>query len=239
MKQPIRTLRLITASFTGCLKVLMYAYGEKIFRRSFQPKIQQVVRERANRILHIAKSRVTIKKAEPHDFHRPCIYMSNHLSLLDIPLIYSGIPGKIRFIAKHSLFTLPIFGQAIKAGGVISVEEKNLYDHLKSILISSGSSTALWIFPEGHRSSDGKLLPFKPGGFSLARELGAIIIPVGLKGTDKLLPPHSLSLHPGIPTEINIGKAIDCLDYPKPEQLMDLIHAVRNEIALLRELRIT
>jgi 1-acyl-sn-glycerol-3-phosphate acyltransferase len=234
----LRTLQMLSICSTGCLKVLFYFYLSRLTKKSYQTFIQNDIRQRAIKLLKTAKSTYSLSTViNANDLsqlqHRPCIYMSNHLSILDIPLIYSLIPGKIKFIAKQSLFKLPIFGKAIHTAGIISVDHENLFDHLKSIVLSKESHASIWIFPEGHRTLDGKLLNFKAGGFALARELKAVIIPVGIIGTNNVLPAKSLNLHPHLPTELKIGTPIDCLDYQKPEQLIDLIHSVRSSISEL------
>jgi len=234
------SLQMILICTTGCFKVLFFSYLSRLFNKSYKTILQNDIRQRATKLMKTTQSNCSLSTqvhfSDIAEFgQRPYIYMSNHLSLLDIPLIYSLIPGRIRFIAKPSLFKLPIFGKAIQTAGVISIEHKNLYDYLKSIMLDKSAHTSIWIFPEGHRSKDGNLLNFKAGGFALARELQAVIIPVGIIGTHKILPAKSLMINPYHSTKLKVGHPIDCLHYQKPEQLMELIHTVRHAISNLAQ----
>lgn len=121
----------------------------------------------------------------------PYILMSNHQSALDIMSLLHGLPVSFRFVAKQELFRIPIFGWALRRAGYISLDRKNPRQALKDMdlaaqKIRDGSS--LLIFPEGTRSIDGQLLPFKKGAFSLAMKAGVPIIPLGIKGTASLQP---------------------------------------------------
>lgn len=244
IKKNFAILQLLMICSIGTLKVIVLNYLKK------NSSIHKEIRQRAKKIMKITQASYNIiilsksnTKNTPiiHALYNqnyglnPRIYMSNHLSLLDIPLIYALIPGRIKFIAKNSLFKLPLFGQAIHAAGIISTAHHNLYDILKTRLHHEESSSALWIFPEGHRSPHGTLLDFKAGGFILARELKAKIIPVGITGTNILLPAKTLQLNtePNIKLQLCIGSEINCEHYQRPEQIKALMDTVRKEIQQL------
>ena len=89
---------------------------------------------------------------------------------------------------------------------------------------------ALWFFPEGSRSRSGKLQPFRMGGFRIMAEIGAQIIPVGLIGTDKILPAFDLLPSLNQPTEIRIGNPIDAREFNTPELQKILMKNVEGEI---------
>jgi 1-acyl-sn-glycerol-3-phosphate acyltransferase len=118
--------------------------------------------------------------------------MSNHESALDILLGFVAIPNKTVFLAKKELFKIPIFGWAMKAAGMIKIDRQNpdiarkSVDNAVDILVNSSFSTL--IYPEGTRSQNGELLPFKKGGFILAIRSQLPIVPVTILGAGKALP---------------------------------------------------
>jgi 1-acyl-sn-glycerol-3-phosphate acyltransferase len=121
----------------------------------------------------------------------PYILMSNHQSALDIMSLLHGLPISFRFVAKQELFKIPIFGWALKRAGYISLDRKNPRQALKDMDVAAQrirDGSSLVIFPEGTRSLDGKLLPFKKGAFSLAMKAGVPIVPVGIRGTAAIQP---------------------------------------------------
>ncbi|MDD5009282.1 MAG: lysophospholipid acyltransferase family protein [Syntrophorhabdaceae bacterium] len=141
----------------------------------------------------------------------PYIFMCNHQSALDIYGLLCSLPLSFRWIAKRQLFLIPLFGWALKRGGHISIDRENPREALKAIdeaarKIREGMN--IIIFPEGTRSMDGSLLPFKKGGFSLALRAMVPIVPVGIVGTSTLQPKGSfIPKRKGV-IYIHIGKPI-------------------------------
>lgn len=129
------------------------------------------------------------------DKKAPYVFMSNHLSLIDGPLLFMLIPQSIRVILKKEAFKIPIIGQAMSQVGFIPVDRKSLKGGRKSIDRASRmikeKGVSFLIFPEGTRSRDGKLQLFKRGGFFLAMESQAPIVPVSIRGTYELMPKGS------------------------------------------------
>jgi 1-acyl-sn-glycerol-3-phosphate acyltransferase len=169
---------------------------------------------------------VTIKPGRPH------IIMTNHLSYYDIPLSFVSLPGSIRMLTKKELFNIPIWGKGMKAAEFISIDRHNLKQALKDLdearkIMQSG--IVLWVAPEGTRSRSGKLGDFKKGGFMLALQTGAVIIPVGIKGSDAILPPDTFDFVLGREIEVNIGEPIDTSLY-NSEQRDELMRVVRQSI---------
>ncbi len=142
------------------------------------------------------------------------ILMTNHASLYDIPLTFVAIPGSIRMLTKKELFRVPIWGRAMRAGEFISIDRHNRDRALEDLAAAREkmeSGITLWIAPEGTRSKDGRLGPFKKGGFMLALETGARIVPVGIRGADRVLPPGTFGqLELGCTVEVHIGEPVDC-----------------------------
>lgn len=130
----------------------------------------------------------------------PFILMSNHQSNFDILALISTIPRRIYWIAKKELFDIPVFGSSMRRGGYIPLDRSDGRKALKSMenaasIIRQGSSVVM--FPEGTRTRDGRLLPFKRGGFMLAVRAGVPVIPVTINGSGKVNPGGVIKLNSG------------------------------------------
>lgn len=130
----------------------------------------------------------------------PFILMSNHQSNFDILSLIATIPRRVYWIAKKELFDIPIFGSSMRRGGYIPLDRSDGRKALKSMdnaaaIIRQGSSVVM--FPEGTRSPDGQLLPFKRGGFMLAVRAGVPVIPVTINGSGKVNPGGRIRLYSG------------------------------------------
>lgn len=142
----------------------------------------------------------------------PYIFMCNHQSALDIYALLSSLPLSFRWIAKHSLFRIPFLGWAMARAGHISIDRGNAREALKAIdeaarKIREGLNIVM--FPEGTRSPDGTLLPFKKGGFALALRAGVPVVPVGIEGTSRLQPKGSLVPRARGTVHIRIGEPME------------------------------
>lgn len=168
--------------------------------------------------LSAAGIRLTVKGAEHLPRGRPLIFMGNHQSYFDIPVLFQGAPLPFNWLAKEELFRIPVFGHSMRAAGYIPINRGNGRDSLKSLhraaeLIQAGRSVA--IFPEGTVTGDGRLLPFKRGAFILAAMAGVPIAPFAIKGAFEVHQAHNpLRLRPGMvrirfspPIEIDADKA--------------------------------
>jgi 1-acyl-sn-glycerol-3-phosphate acyltransferase len=166
----------------------------------------------------------------------PYIFMCNHQSALDIHVLLAYLPFSFKFIAKRSLFLIPVFGWAIKRAGYISLDRENPKQALKAMDEASKRIQAgvnILVFPEGTRSTDGNLLPFKKGAFALALKARVPIVPVGIFGTAACQPEGyqvpvqggSVSIHLGEPIPIT-GKGVAYKD--------EVMHTVRAKVEELR-----
>jgi len=168
------------------------------------------------------------------DTTRPVIYMANHQSLFDIPLLFVTLPGQARMLAKHSLFRIPIFGWSIRLGGFISIDRadksqaKRSFDAAVSRLQSGVSAL---VFPEGTRSLDGRLAPFQRGGLLLALKSGLPIVPVGIEGTLQVQPKSSLVISPRT-VWVRYGEPIEVADFGIRRR-SELTERVREAVAAL------
>jgi len=146
---------------------------------------------------------------------RSYVFLCNHQSLFDIPLLLTTCPGQVRMMAKKSLFRVPFFGWGLSAGGFIPIDRGDRSTARKSFssaLARVREGTSILLFPEGTRSLAGTLLPFERGGFLLAMKTGLPIVPVGVRGTREVQPKGSFAIRPG-KVEVRYGAPISCEDY--------------------------
>ncbi|GAM08679.1 1-acyl-sn-glycerol-3-phosphate acyltransferase 1, chloroplastic [Geobacter sp. OR-1] len=130
----------------------------------------------------------------------PVIYMSNHQSNFDILALYQAIPRKFSWIAKEELFSYPIFGHSMRRAGYIPLDRSDGRKSLRSMVAAAArinQGVSVVIFPEGTRSEDGQLIPFKQGAFLLAEKAKVPIVPVSISGSGAINPAKQLWLKPG------------------------------------------
>ncbi|MCW8979142.1 MAG: 1-acyl-sn-glycerol-3-phosphate acyltransferase, partial [Marinobacter sp.] len=121
-------------------------------------------------------------------------------------------PGSIRMLAKKELFSIPLLGQAMRAAEFPSVDRFNRQRAVRDLekaraMMESG--IVLWAAPEGTRSPDGKLLPFKKGCFHLALDTEAVIVPVAVRGIHRVLPARTWQINLGQPVDVRVGEPLD------------------------------
>ena len=146
--------------------------------------------------------KVEVQGLENIDPHQSYVFMANHLSFLDGPLLFYVIPQLARVILKKSIFRIPVVGPGMRFVGFIPVDRKRASGGKRSIdeaaRLMKERGYSFLIFPEGTRSRTGELQPFKRGGFFLALAAGAPIVPVTIKGTFELMPKGRLFPRSGL-----------------------------------------
>jgi 1-acyl-sn-glycerol-3-phosphate acyltransferase len=184
-------------------------------------------------ILFAGGVKLEITGLEQLDPSRQYIFMVNHQSNVDIPILVQSLPGyQLRWIAKKELLWVPFFGWAMWATKHIMVDRARPINAVKSLRrakerIAAGISVV--VFPEGTRSRDGQIQPFKKGGFLLAVETKTDVVPVTIIGSRKLLPSGAWRLGSGT-VEVAIDKPIP-IDGYRPGNLRLLVSQVRDTIA--------
>lgn len=124
--------------------------------------------------------------------------MSNHQSNFDIPVFFGALPIQFRWVAKAELFKIPIFGQGMRGAGYISIDRSDTRSAVRSLKRAAENihnGTSVLFFPEGTRSNDGALLPFKNGGFIMAVDAKVPIIPMAVSGTYQVMPKGGRLIH--------------------------------------------
>ena len=166
---------------------------------------------------------------EKLDWNRTYIFMCNHVSNLDPPIVIPIMPRRTSVLVKHELFRIPILGWAMRLAKLVPVDRRNRESAIASLryaaeVVCSGVNMTVW--PEGTRSPDGRLLPFTKGPFHLATESGVPIVPITIVGTHEIWPKGEFAIHPGTATVI-FNDPIDPTAYPDQDSL---IEAVRERI---------
>ena len=131
----------------------------------------------------------------------PCLFLVNHASNIDPPLLASVLPRRAPMLVKRELLRVPLLGYGMRAAGFIPVARSGSVEDARHSLAQAEaalrSGISIVIFAEGTRSRDGRLLPFKNGPFFLAMDSGVPVVPVTLRGSHALLPKGSLQLRAG------------------------------------------
>ena len=157
----------------------------------------------------------------------PAIYAANHVSALDIPLLFACLPADFRIIHKSSLYWAPVVGGYLYFGRHIGVDRSNPFKARQSLKraasrIREGVSVA--VFPEGTRSRDGRLQDFKRGSFVLAQDAGVPVVPVSLIGVKARVPRGLVRVKPGVVT-MRIHPAVATAGRT-PEAVADEVRAI-------------
>jgi len=145
------------------------------------------------------------------DLGQPAIYITNHQSLFDVLALIRALPGQYRIIAKKELFGIPVFGWALSMAGFIKLDRADRDQARASLGVAAArvrAGRSLVVFAEGTRSPDGRLLPFKKGGFVLAIESGTPVVPISISGSRAVLGRQTLDIKRGT-IDVAIGAPIE------------------------------
>ena len=170
---------------------------------------------------------VGLDKLDPK---RTYLFMSNHASNIDPPILLPLIPKRTSVMAKAELFRYPILGRTMRIGSLVPVDRGNRDAGIAAVreaavVIRQGINMTVYI--EGHRSFDGKLLPFKKGPFYLAAECGVPVVPVTIAGTHEAMPKKRFSIKPVIVT-VTFHSPIEPEDFGTRENLMAKVRTAIN-----------
>ena len=182
--------------------------------------------------LSAAGARVTWEGLDLAERHNPCIFISNHQSNVDIWALIAVLPKRTRFVAKQSLFRIPILGWALRVSDFVPIDRGNRARAIRSLQeaakkIRGGRPVVL--FAEGTRSAGDSLAPFKKGPFHLALEAGVPIVPVAIRGSGAVMPPRGLAVRSG-PVRVRFCEPIDVSGY-RPKDVKGLLDTVHRAIA--------
>lgn len=201
--------------------------------RLTREKVDRYCRDWSALLLRLVRVNLRVRGEIP-DFEdgRRYIILCSHASHYDIPLSFVALPGSIRMLAKKEMFGIPLLGPAMRAAEFPFVDRSNhdraLAD-LERAKTMMESGIVLWAAPEGTRSPDGELGRFKKGCFHLALDTQAIIVPVGIRGNERVLPARTWHINLGQQVDFCVGEPLDSRQYSR-EQLPELMAEVRRRI---------
>jgi 1-acyl-sn-glycerol-3-phosphate acyltransferase len=187
----------------------------------------------ARMVLSVCRVRLNVSGDPQFSGDVPFIFFANHQSHIDIPILLAALPVSFRFAAKKELFRIPFLGWHLRRSGHILVDRHNPHAAVKSFRGASQrlrSGTSLVFFPEGGTSLDGTVKPFKGGGFVLAEQSQAQVVPVTIRGSREILLPRTYHVRGG-PVEVTLGRPIPSGGYT----LRELTARVREEIIAVFE----
>ncbi|MGA8488994.1 MAG: lysophospholipid acyltransferase family protein [Terriglobales bacterium] len=179
------------------------------------------------RLAGIQVRTVGLDKIDPA---RTYIFMANHVSNVDPPILMPLIPRRMSIMVKKELFRVPVLARLMRFGSLVPVDRGNRESGIAAVrgaadVIRQGINMAVYV--EGHRSFDGKLLPFKKGPFYLAEECRVPIVPVTIVGSHYVMPKRRFAIKPGIVTAI-FHPPIEPNDFGNRDCLMAKVRKVIN-----------
>ena len=169
--------------------------------------------------------RIEVRGMEKLQAGHNYIFMANHSSNLDPPILMPTIPGRASVLVKKEVFRIPILGAGMKMVDLVPVDRSDRESAIESVNAAIAvlhRGLHMIIFPEGTRSRDGRLLPFKKGPFHLAIDSGVFVAPVTLLGTYELWPKNAFALRPGT-VAVVFHTPIDPRSYPDRDSLMKAV----------------
>jgi 1-acyl-sn-glycerol-3-phosphate acyltransferase len=188
-------LIVLATAFYGSLSILV-----SLFESTGRAQIR-VARAWARFLLRVSGVKVRVTGLEHIDPNGSYVFISNHLSYMDTPVVLAHVPVQFRFLAKRGLFQIPFLGQHLSRAGHIPVPREDPRAAVKTLTTAAETiqekKISLLVFPEGGRSRDGALRSFKEGGAYIAIKAGVPLVPIVLLGTRKVLPYGSGLIRPG------------------------------------------
>jgi 1-acyl-sn-glycerol-3-phosphate acyltransferase len=178
--------------------------------------------------LRAAGIRVEVSGRENVPAGASCIFLSNHVSNLDAPVLFPALPGMSSVLLKKELMRIPILGTAMRMGKFVPVERSNRREAAQASVTAAAaalkSGLHMVIFAEGTRSKDGRLAAFKRGPFHLAVQTGAPIVPIAISGTQTMMRKGSMAIHAGVAT-VQMLPAIYPAHFATRDDLMRAVRA--------------
>ena len=179
-----------------------------------------------------AGARLQVEGAEAVDWSRPLVLAANHQSMIDVCALFRAVPVPLRFMLKQEIARLPFVGWYARRMGMVFVERGNARSspqRLREAVALVRGGAVLCAFPEGTRSRDGRIGPFKGGLFQVAIAAGVPVVPVALEGSGAVLPAAGFRVRPGT-IRVRFGAPI-ATDGLRPEERNALAQRVREAVA--------
>ena len=201
--------------------------GRLLFRRSTS-EVKAAPRWWSRMITRVSGVTVQVEGMENLEVGKPYIFAANHQSQFDIFALDGYLLVDFRWLAKKELLRIPLVGHAMKLSGTVFIDRSRGRQAMKSLTEAAkriADGTSVVVFPEGTRSVDGRLQPFKSGAMYLAIKSGVDIVPMSISGGFEILPKGNFLARPG-QLRIRIGEPIASSDYnqKQKQELADVLH---------------
>ena len=157
-----------------------------------------------------AGAKLRIEGLERVDFSKPHVFVANHQSMIDVCALFRALPVPIRFVIKQEIARVPFIGWYARAMGMVFIERghaREAAERLHGVVSIVRAGASLCAFPEGTRSRDGSIRPFKGGAFQVALQGGLPVVPIAIAGSGAVLPARGFRVRPGTIT-LRIGDPI-------------------------------
>lgn len=217
-------------------RITVPSFAEAMTGRLERETADTRLRAFGQNVVALTRMRLTVEGREHVPTDRPFVYMSNHESHLDVPVLYATVPAPtLRMVAKAELFRIPMWRRPLTAADFVEVDRSNRAQSLASMRRAEDTirgGVSIWIAPEGTRSKTGEIGELKKGGFRLAMHTGTPILPVAIKGTRAALPSGSIFIRPDCPVRVVFGRPIPVSDR-SIEDLMDEVKTFLQTNAVL------
>jgi 1-acyl-sn-glycerol-3-phosphate acyltransferase len=229
----VRTFVLVPLFFLYSMGLALVVIVYGAFRPA-SPIHDRIVDHFSSMFLRIPPVHWSVEGLDHVDPSQRYVVAANHLSMFDIPLLFKVLPIRGRFLSKKELFRLPLIGRAMRTIGIIEIDRdagggSSRQAINQGVKIASDRGYSLLVFPEGTRSRDAELLPFKKGAFRIAIDTGLPLLPVVIEGTDRVSRPDSKVFHAGAVT-VRILPPIATAGMTNRDDLNQLSHEVEASI---------
>ena len=226
----LRTLLIAPVFLIGTLAACVAVLAAAMIKRD-SPMVDSIVRGWSRFFLALAGSRLEIHGRDNIDRSHQVVFIANHISNLDIPVMFLATEMPIRYLAKAELFKIPVLKQAMGAMGIVKVDRVRgsaIHSYVNAgVTAATARGQSLIIFPEGTRSMSGQMGPFKKGAFRIAITNQLDIIPVTLSGTWESWRPGSRIVTGGpLRAVVHEPISVDGLEINDINTLRDRVHAV-------------
>lgn len=173
---------------------------------------------------------INIEGSEKYNPDEPTVFVANHESFLDVVLIYH-LPWKMKWVVKQDMAYIPVMGWMVWLTGQLTIDRKSktALKRLSNLIEPLKNKIPVMIFPEGTRSKDGKLKPFKNGAFLIAKEYGFKLQPMVITGGYKAMPPGMRALNPNANFKLRVLDTIDPNKFENVRALRSFTQQVMEE----------
>jgi len=224
------TLRAMAAMARVTVPTLLEAARGQLTRAATDERTRQFARE----VVEVLAIDLRVTGGQSLSPTGTYVYMSNHQSHLDIPVLYAAMPSPtIRMVAKAELFKVPLWGRGLRAAEFIEIDRADRTRAVASMqraaeLVRDGVS--VYLAPEGTRSRDGRIGPLKKGGFHLALSTGVPIVPVAVRGTMDILPRGGRSSKLGQTVHVHVGDPIPVVGRAMDDLMREVADFLRKHV---------